>query len=120
MKKLVATVLALSAVACGRHGSDGQDGTNGETKIVHEYIEAPVNPYGIKEIIPICGIVTTGAEVVIKLNNGDLLVSFSNNNQGDFTRIGYILQGTYTTTDQFQCQFEVYLDNQGERQIRRL
>lgn len=122
MKKLLTVLSTLVIVACGKpeNGKDGTNGTNGTTTVVHEYKPAPVDPNGIKAIIPICGIVTTGAEVAIKLNNGTLLVSVSNNNQGDYTRIGYIFAGRYKTTDQFQCNFEVYLDSTGETQIRKL
>lgn len=119
MKRLI--VLSLLAIGCGKHGADGQNGTNGvdgTTTIITE--TAPVNPYSIKEIVPICGAVTTGAELAIKLHNGNLLVSFSNNNQGEFTRLAFIDEGTYRTTDQFQCWFKVVKDTDGTLTIVKL
>jgi hypothetical protein len=122
MKKLLTVLTTLTIVACGKpeNGNDGSNGADGTTTVVHEYVQAPIDPNGIKKIIPICGIIMTGAQVAIKLNDGTLLISISNNNQGEFTRIGYIFAGRYKTTDQLQCNFEVYLDSTGETQIRKL
>ena len=111
-----------TAVSRGRHvhdGKDGKDGTDGTTTVIHEYLPAPeVGEYILNSIDPICGVMTTGAEVILTYKNTEtneiyLLVSFSNNNQGDYTRLTVLSTGTYKTTDQFACNFKVELDVNG-------
>lgn len=120
---LLIVALLIAVASCGPHngkdGTNGTDGTNGQdgtTTIVHEYLPAPeVGKYILMNIEPICGVATTGAEVILTYKNTVtseifLLVSFSNNTSGDFTRLSVISIGDYRSTDQFQCRFKVELD----------
>ena len=125
MKKVLTSALILATtIGCGRHnghdGKDGQDGTDGTTTVIHEYLPAPeVGEYILNGIDPICGVMTTGAEVILtykntKTNEIFLLVSFSNNTSGDYTRLSVLSIGTYRTTDQFTCNFKVELNAQNQ------
>lgn len=90
-------------VCNGLDGSDGQDGSNGVNGT--NGILAIVDPCGDKPGVH--------DEVLIRLANGQLLASFSNNVNGDYTRFSILQPGSnYVTTDGSGCYFSVDAINQ--------
>ena len=84
----------------GANGNDGQNGTNGTNGIL-----AIVDPCGDKAGVH--------DEVLIRLSDGRLLASFSNNVNGDYTRFSILQAGNgYMSTDGSNCFFSVDANNQ--------
>jgi hypothetical protein len=76
------------------NGQDGQD--------------APPTAYTVTEVIDPCGNhLTRIDEVLLKLANGSIIASFSDNVSGLNTRFAIIGAGTYGTTDGTGCVFNV-------------
>ena len=96
----------LAAVICnGNSGSDGQDGEDGE--------DAAPTPFSPTELVDPCGDSPTAYdEVLIKLANGMLLATVSDNASGLNTRLSRVLPGTWTTTDGDHCIFTVDANNE--------
>ena len=96
-----------SIVKNGTDGQDGQSGQDGEDGLdIQNYDYIPVgliDPCGDKP-----GIYD---EVFIKMANGTLVASFSNNVNGDYTRLSVLVPGTYMTTDGDSCTFTVTANN---------
>ncbi|MBN8542619.1 MAG: hypothetical protein J0L82_19670 [Deltaproteobacteria bacterium] len=72
---------------------------NGSTPSVTNY--TPV------EAIQPCGAGPGFREVLLRLSNGQVLASLSNNAQGDMTRLAFLPDGTYMTTDSMSCRFSL-------------
>lgn len=89
----------------GETGAAGADGVNG--------LDAALPPYSVVSILDPCGdapgIVD---EVLLKLANGQVLVSFSDNSSGKNTRFSILSPGTFITTDGSSCVFT--LDAHGD------
>lgn len=84
----------------GSPGIDGRDGIDGA--------DAVLPPYTVTEIIDPCGDVpNVYDEVLLKLANGQILASFSQNGSALTTRFSLIPAGTYQTTDGTGCVFSV-------------
>lgn len=84
-----------SATIC--NGVDGADGH-----------DAPPTAFTPVQIIDPCGDAPgIWDEVMLKLQNGTLLASFSDNASGQNTRFSVITAGSYVTTDGSNCHFTV-------------
>lgn len=83
----------------GNDGQDGEDGVPGEAAIL-EVVDPCGDAPGIYD------------EVVLRLSNGQLLSSFSENSNGKNTRFSILTQGNYVTTDGSNCHFVVTPDGQ--------
>lgn len=82
--------------ADGLNGSDGQDGSNSIIAIIDPCGDAP----------------NIHDEVLLKLDDGRLLASFSSNVNGDYTRFSILQPGVnYMTTDGSGCFFSVDTGN---------
>lgn len=118
MKVLVGILCLISLAACGRkpgpvgpagiqgeRGEAGADGANG--------LDASLPPYAVVSIEDPCGdapgIID---EVLLKLANGQFLVSFSENVSGKNTRFAILPPATYVTTDGSGCTFTITSDGQ--------
>lgn len=75
----------------GADGAAGAPGTDAIVQIIDPCGDAP----GIYD------------EVILKLSNGTLLASFSDNANGNNTRFSVLTAGNYTTTDGSNCHFTV-------------
>lgn len=75
----------------GANGQDGADGTNGILGVIDPCGDAP-------------GVID---EVLIRLADGSVLVSFSANANGQNTRLSILPPGSYVTTDGSSCNFTV-------------
>jgi hypothetical protein len=82
----------------GTNGADGANGTNGTN--------APLPSYSPADAIQPCGDRAYG-EVLLRLHNGQVLASLSNDTGGTMTRLSFITDGTYMTTDTQSCQFSL-------------
>lgn len=91
----------------GSDGVDGADGRDGEDGI------SPTSPFLPVDIVDPCGD-TAGIydEVLLRLGNGTLLASFSDNAGGQNTRFSILVAGSYRTTDGSNCYFSVDSSNQ--------
>jgi hypothetical protein len=108
------TVLVLNGVngIDGADGVDGQDGADGVDGIDgvdgQDGADAPPTAYTVTEIIDPCGNHSTRIdEVLLRLANGSIIASFSDNVSGLNTRFAIIGAGTYGTTDGTGCIFTV-------------
>jgi len=72
--------------------------------------DAPVVPLSLTEILDPCGPQTTYDEVLLRLANGTILASFSQNVNGLNTRFVVIPPGTYQTSDGTNCIFTINPD----------
>lgn len=91
--------VSTQVVCNGTNGSNGANGADGA--------DAPVSAYAPAEVIVPCGNTGSFSEVLLRLHNGQILVSFSDNTQGAMTRLVLLPDGTYMTTDNTGCQFSL-------------
>lgn len=85
--------------ADGRDGVDGQDGRDGQ--------EAPLPLFTPVEAIQACGNSVAYKEVLLRLANGQVLGSFSDDKNGKMTRLAFLPDGTYMNTDNTGCVFSL-------------
>jgi hypothetical protein len=91
----------------GTNGSNGSNGTNGTNGL-----NAPPTPFTPVGLINPCGDANgIYDEIFLKLSNGTLLASFSDNTAGNNTRFSVLVPGTYSTTDNDHCIFTVDSNN---------
>ena len=114
MNKYLASIICIGLLSpgCGRtkyeyfvgeKGPQGEKGDQGET-----------GPQGVPGEAAVVGVIDPCGdypgvydEVVLRLANGQLLSSFSDNANGKNTRFSILTQGSYTTTDGSNCHFTV-------------
>ena len=89
----------------GADGADGTDGTNGA--------DAPVPMYAAVDSIQPCGNNGAYKEVLLRLQSGQVLASFSNDTGGTMTRLAFLPDGTFMTTDSTSCQFTLATSQDG-------
>lgn len=89
--------LDVTEVTASTEVCNGSNGTN-----------APPTPYTPTGLVDPCGD-TAGKydEVFIRLQNGTLVASFSDNANGQNTRFSVLVAGNYATTDGTGCYFSV-------------
>lgn len=92
-----AEVQAIAVVCDGNEGPIGLTGPQG-----------PTSPMSVASIVDPCGD-DSGIydEVILRLANGQLLASFSDNANGKNTRFSLLTPGSYVTTDGSNCNFSV-------------
>lgn len=97
----------------GTNGSNGSNGSNGATGATGAAgSNAPPTAFTPVALINPCGASPSGFdEMFIKLQNGMVIASFSDNNTGYNTRMSVLRAGTYQTTDNDACIFT--LDSSG-------
>lgn len=91
------TILDGAVGATGASGIDGQDGE-----------DSPISPYSLTEVVNPCGD-TSGIEdeILLRTASGELVASFSQNWNGDNTRLSLLGPGSYMTTDGDSCYFTI-------------
>ncbi len=95
---LDASEVTSSAEVC--NGLAGQDGS-----------DAPPSPFTPTEVVDPCGdTANVFDEVLLRLADGTLLASFSDDANGRNTRFARLVAGTYQTTDGSGCVFTVGAD----------
>jgi len=86
----------------------GQQGLTGAQGPIGPQGPAAPTTYTIVEIIDPCGDAPGKYdEVILKLGNGQYLASFSDNANGNNTRLGILPTGNYVTTDGTGCNFSI-------------
>lgn len=97
---LITCGLSSTLVVNGAPGANGAAGQDGQ--------DAAPSAYSIVEVIDPCGNAAgVYDEVILKMANGTLIASFSENNNGKNTRLSVLPQGNYQTTDGTSCNFSV-------------
>ncbi len=97
-----------SIVVCnGLDGADGENGSDGQNASLGRF--TPV------DVIVACGNSSAYKEVLLVLHSGDVLASFSNNTQGDMTRLAFLPDGTYMNTDSSGCIFSLSTSSDGSQ-----
>lgn len=113
-------VASLAFAACGtdqllqgppgRPGVNGSDGATGPQGPQGE--TGPAGAAAVIEVIDPCGDAPgVYDEVILRLANGQLLSSFSDNSNGKNTRFSILTPGSYMTTDGSSCRFNVDPNN---------
>lgn len=92
----------------GAHGTDGTDGQDGA-----DGVNASLGRFTPVDVIVACGNTSAYKEVLLILYSGDVLASFSNNTQGDMTRLAFLPDGTYMNTDSSGCIFSLATSSDG-------
>jgi hypothetical protein len=92
--------LQSSTICNGVAGADGQDGEDGQ-----DAAPTAFTPVGLLD--PCGDAAGVVDEVLLKLSNGTVLASFSDNANGKNTRFGVLAAGTYQTTDNSGCTFSL-------------
>lgn len=87
----------------GSNGHDGQNGQDGRDGVTPAY--APVD-----SILP-CGNTVAYKEVLLRLSNGQVLASFSDNASGAMTRLTFLPDGSFMNTDSSGCTFSLSTAN---------
>lgn len=84
----------------GDTGADGKDGVDGQ--------DAPVTPFSAVTIIDPCGD-KAGIydEILLKLADGSILASFSDDANGKNTRFSLLSPGDFVVTDGSKCYFTI-------------
>ena len=89
----------VETVCNGQQGVAGLPGLNGRDAVI-EIIDPCGDKAGVHD------------EVLLKLSTGQLLASFSDNENGKNTRFSILTEGRYKTTDGSNCQFSVNSNNE--------
>lgn len=91
-----------------RNGSWSPTDGNQQMMSICNGVNAPPTPYTPVGFVDPCGDAPgVWDEVFMRLQNGMLLASFSDNFHGDNTRLSILSPGTYQTTDGDNCVFTV-------------
>lgn len=106
------TVEAQSVICDGLNGVDGPigpEGPQGDPGADGEDGATPAaSPYEVTQVIDPCGDASgIYDEVILKMANGTLIGSFSDNSEGRNTRLSLLTPGSYVTTDGSNCHFSV-------------
>lgn len=88
--------------ANGHDGADGQNGSNGA-----DGQDAILPLFTPVEAIQACGNSVAYKEVLLRLANGQVLGSFSDDTSGKMTRLAFLPDGTYMNTDNSGCTFSL-------------
>lgn len=93
------SILVLNGIN-GTDGTNGQDGSDGQ--------DAPPTSYTVVGLVDPCGDAPgIYDEVFLRLQNGMLIASFSDNSNGKNTRFSVLTPGSYSTTDGSNCYFSI-------------
>jgi hypothetical protein len=89
------------------NGAPGEPGPQGEPGT-----PAPPTAYSVVALIDPCGDADGYYdEVFLRLANGVVLASFSDNASGDNTRLSVLIDGSFVTSDGTSCNFTMSTDN---------
>lgn len=115
IKKYTLLAACLFLLGCGR-GPAGPAGKDGESIVGPKGDKGEQGIPGeaaVLEVIDPCGDAPgIYDEVILRLANGQLLASFSQNASGLNTRFSILTAGNYVTTDGSNCHFSVSLDGE--------
>lgn len=102
------TAQSISSICNGLAGNDGSDGRDGADGEDGEDGQDATSPFLPISLVDPCGD-KAGVydEVFIRMQNGTLLASFSDNSNGQNTRFSVISVGSYKTTDGSNCFFSI-------------
>jgi len=99
-------------ITCGLSQTLVLNGTNGT-----DGLDAPPTAYSIVDTINPCGVNGSFDEVLLRLANGSVLASFSQNGSALTTRLVELVSGNYATTDSNSCSFSATINNDGSGNI---
>lgn len=97
--------------ANGQNGSNGTNGTNGAQG--PQGLQGPAglpSAFSVVDILNPCGTNGSFDEVFLRLQNGIVLASFSDNSNGNNTRLSLLRTGSYGTTDGYSCSFSIVIN----------
>lgn len=97
----------LMATDVGNTGVYSVTAANQQSMTVCNGQNASTPAYSPVEAIYACGENVPYKEVLLRLNNGQVLGSFSNNTAGDMTRLAFLPDGNFMNTDNSGCQFSL-------------
>lgn len=92
----------------GTNGVDGVNGTDGQNGA-----PAPVSGFTPVDYIAACGNTVSFKEILLRLQNGQVLGSFSNSTSGDMTRLAFLPDGVFMNTDNSGCVFSLSTSSDG-------
>ncbi len=91
--------ITLCNGVAGAAGAAGSNGTNGTNAVLPAYT-------AVEPIMP-CGNTVAYKEVLLRLSNGQVLSSFSDNAAGSMTRLAFLPDGSFVDTDDSDCHFSL-------------
>jgi hypothetical protein len=86
----------------GANGVDGEDGT-----------ASPITGFTPVDYIAACGNTVSFKEILLRLQNGQVLGSFSSSTNGDMTRLAFLSDGEFMNTDNSGCVFTLSTSSDG-------
>lgn len=104
----------LMATDIGNTGVYSVEAPNQQSMTVCNGQNAAVPAYSPVEAIYACGNNVAYKEVLLRLQNGQVLGSFSNNTAGDMTRLAFLPDGNFMNTDNSGCQFSLSTSSDGK------
>lgn len=104
----------LMATDVGNTGVYSVTAPNQQSMTVCNGQNATVPAYSPVEAIYACGNNVAYKEVLLRLQNGQVLGSFSNNTAGDMTRLAFLPDGNFMNTDNSGCQFSLSTSSDGK------
>ncbi|MBL7543876.1 MAG: hypothetical protein JNL11_08670 [Bdellovibrionaceae bacterium] len=105
------TILMASDV--GNTGVYKIDAPNQQSMTICNGVNAVLPAYTPVETIVACGNNVSHKEVLLRLNNGQVLGTFSNDTGGTMTRLAFIQDGTFMNTDNSGCVFSLSTSSDG-------
>ncbi len=100
--------------ATGQTGSQGSAGSVGATGPMGRQGPAGLpSAYSVVDVLNPCGVNGSQDEIFLRLQNGLVVVSFSDNANGLNTRLSLLKTGSYSTTDGYSCSFSAVINNNG-------
>ena len=74
-------------------------------------MNAQASPYQVVDVITPCGVTVANKEVLLRLHNGQILATVSDNVNGYNTRLAFVVDGNYVNTDPSACSFSIQTQN---------
>jgi hypothetical protein len=105
--------LIMMAIDIDRSQSLTPADSSPQSILVCNGVNAPLPRFSTVQAIQACGDSMAYREVLLRLANGQVLGSFSDNPNGKMTRLAFLPDGTYINTDNSGCVFTLSTSSDG-------
>ncbi|MBL7555876.1 MAG: hypothetical protein JNM24_08645 [Bdellovibrionaceae bacterium] len=104
----------LMATDVGNTGLYDVNADNQQSMTICNGQNAVTPAYTPVEVIYACGNNVAYKEVLLRLNNGQVLASVSDNTSGKMTRLAFLTDGNFVNTDNSGCNFSLSTSSDGK------